>query len=218
MSDRDEKGGGSGCLRATGIGCLSVLGVLVLLAIIVAWNFKAIAVSFARRGITTFITQSDLAQDQKARILTQVDRVAEGYRRGRISNAQMGRVFERLGELPLVHLGAAHLARERYVEASSLTEQEKAEAALLLERFARGVFEQTLKEKDVEEVLALVSEPSSRKGQERELKESLTREELDEFLALVRQKVEAAGVPQERYEIDVAAEIERVVTEVLGAP
>src|SRR5262245_8219115 len=78
------------------VGCLAVLGIVVVLLLIggiyVAYNWKGWAatgiVAVTERGITKF----GLPQDQKDQVLAQVRQLGDDFKSGKITTEQLGRV------------------------------------------------------------------------------------------------------------------------------
>ena len=205
---------GGGCLKALGIGCGVVVVLLIVAVVVVVWNFKRWATNIGRTAIVQTVEASKLPVDQKRRIIARVDQVAEDYKAGRITDQQLGRVVEEIQQSPLLPLGAVYFARQQYIDPSGLPADEKEDARLQLERFARGVYEGTIKEEAIDEVVEPISKPGT--GDQIELKERATDDEIRRMVAAAQRHADEAEVPVERFEVNVADELELAIDRALG--
>jgi hypothetical protein len=90
-----------------------------------------------------------------------------------------------------------------------MTQEEKTDAILTLQRFARGVVEKKISKSEVEDVVKPVTKL---KGNGRwELKENPTRMELDQFIANAKAKADGVMIPEEPYELDIADELHKAI-------
>jgi len=165
----------------------------------------------ANQGITQAINQTDLPADQKKRIISRVNQLSEDFKAGKVSMEDLGHVAEKLAESPLLPLGSIVAAKAQYIDAAKITAQEKDAAILQLHRYARGVFEKKI---TTEQVGKSVEKISVRQpGGKLELKQSLTTLELQAFIADLRQGSDAANIPNEKFEVDIAAELIAAIDE-----
>ena len=211
----EPKKSGGGCLKAFGIGCVVVIIIAVILGIVVSKNYKSWAATVINTGVKEFVKQSPLPDDQKAKVLDQVSHVTREYEAGNISNEQMARIVEKVIQSPMFPIAAVYLVDSHYVKISDMTEEEKSAAQIDLQRFARGVIEDKISLDRLDEVLAPISEPSG--GDQISLKQKVTRQELDSFLANVKSEADAASIPNEPFEINFAEELGKTIDEGLQA-
>ena len=216
MSEQQNQTGGMGCLKAAGIGCGVVLLLAIVAGVVFVMNFKSIATTAASAMAKAVVQDSDLPAEQKDRIVKQVNRVTQAYKAGTISDDQLGAIMEKLVNTPLMHLGMVYGFEKMHVEPSNMTADEKQAAKRSLQRFARGVFEKSIDQSEIEQVLDLVTTTDGQGS--RQIKEKLTRQELDAVLAAVKAKADEAEIPDEPFEVDVATEIEKAVDEALLPP
>jgi len=209
---RDRRGGiVAGCLIALGVAGL-------LLAIGIFWfsqNWRWIVANPTRAAMVEMVEQSSLPEDQRQRIIAEIDTVAEDFKSGKITLEQMQRLGEEIGESPLVPIAAVYFLDDGYFEKSGLTEEEKTEGRLALNRYARGVYEGDIARSDVERVLDPIADTS---GESVELRpaEKVTDEELLELIRRAREKADQVDVPNERWEIDFASEFSAAIDRALG--
>jgi len=197
--------GGLGCL--TGM-CLAVAGVVYVIS-----NLGNFAVSGAAALANAQVDNSQLPDDQKTRLRAQVDRLADGVKSDEITMEQAARVVDKFMKGPFLHLAVVTFADAHYIQTSSLTDEQKAEAKLNLQRVARGVTEDQI---DYDR-LDYIAEPVSAQNAQGEnrFKPTLSSDELDEFLGRTKEVADEANIPNEPYELDIADLFEQAVDDVM---
>jgi hypothetical protein len=197
-------------------GCLVmlVLGVIAagVIAYLVYTNAKSIGVNFARQNMVQAVESSDLSEADKREVVAQIDRVAEDYKAGKITTEQLGEIATELMNSPLLIVGMVYVIDQKYVISSGLSDDEKTEARLTLQRAARGLHEKKLSQEEVQQAAAPLMEagPDGKK----QLKETVTDEELREFLTDLKQLVDEAEIPEEEYKVEIGAEFRKAVDRV----
>jgi len=106
-------------------------------------------------------------------------------------------------------LGLVMAADEKYVKPSGLSNDDQDAARRTLQRLARGAFEKTIPENEVQEAMQLVMQHQPDGSQQ--LKERLTDDELKAFLEKAKEKADAASVPDEPFEVNIADELEKAI-------
>ncbi len=206
----------SGCRNfAFGCGCAAacLLVIAAGIGIWVAMNWKDWAADFGKQVAADAVSKSLLPAEDKARVLKRINQLADDFKVGKVSTQQLGKVMEQIAQSPLLPLGLVMAADEKYVKPSGLSNEEKDAARRTLQRLARGAFEKTIPENDTQEVMKLVTDHESN-GNER-LKERLTDDELKAFLEKAKEKADAASVPDEPFDVNIADEIEKAIDKVL---
>lgn len=201
-------------------GCLVVglLGLLVCsgLAWYVAKNIKPIASNVARQAIVSTIEQSELDPAEKRAIIAEVDRVVDQYRTGKITLQDLGRVLEELAKSPVMQNIFVYAVEKQYVEPSGLADEEKQAAHLTLQRVLRGIYEQKLKEGDLDPALDHLS--TKRQDGQRQMKDKVTDEELRKFLAECQRVADQTGVPTEPLEVKISEEFRKAIDRAMASP
>lgn len=197
------------------IGCLVMMAVLLLLALIagfwVSRHWREWAADLGSQVIDQGIESSDLPQQEKVEVKQQVDRVATAFRAGQISNEQATRIFKKIMESPLMPMIVVMAVDKQYLDKSGLKAEEKAQGRLALERFARGVFDKKIDEKSVDSVMLHIADrqgPNSWK-----FRQHVSDDELRAAIAEAKAKADAAGIGDVPQNIDPSDEIKRIIDE-----
>jgi hypothetical protein len=213
LAARAPKRLGGGC----GGGCLITLAVLAVITvgvvIFVAVNFKSIATRIVVHVIEKSIDDSDLAPEEKARLIARIGRLRDDYLAGRITDEQMQRIGEEIHDSPLFFVGGVYVLDTRFVAGSGLSDDEKRAAKLTLQRVARGLHEKKIDNKSLEPAWRIVTtgEPKGK----RDLKEKITDGELRDFLKLAKEQADKAKIPDEPMQIDLADELDKAIERAL---
>jgi hypothetical protein len=192
---------------------LIIFGVLFLCVVIggiyIAMHMKEWAADFAKLAAQELIKESGLPDDQRTAILGEIQQLVDDYKSGKISTEELGRVAKTISESPLIPLAGVQVARNKYIEPSDMTEKEKADAILAVQRFARGVYEKKISQQEVDDVAKPVADlkPNGRWT----LKENPTRMELDQFIANAKARADAAMIPNEPFDLDIAEELKKAI-------
>lgn len=207
-------------------GCLIVLAVLVIIAVVAGlWlraNYRGLVANWATQGVQAVVDDSELSDDQKSQIMAEVETLATDYKENRISNQEMLEVFQEIAESPLLPLGAVYAVDRGYVQPSELTTEEKGDARLQLQRVARGFYEEKISQEELEDVLEPISKRQPADADPSDFNidlqepENVTVEELRQFVERARAAADEAEVPNEPYEIDIAAELRKAIDRALG--
>lgn len=206
---------------STGCTIILVIFAVILLALgIGGWyvysNWKGWAAMGMEEATKATLADSGLPQDQRDKILAEVQKFGTDFKEGRITVEQFGKVMEQVVESPLLPLAGVHAARAKYVEPSTMTAEEKAAAVRSLQRFARGITEKkiTPPQQVIDDVVKPVTtlKPDGRW----EMKANPTRQELDQFIANVKAKADEAKIPDEPYDLNIADELTKAINTALG--
>ena len=212
-----EKKGMSGCAMV-GIGCGIGALLLVIVAVIVAWwvsrNIREFGTDIAVSAMKEGLQELDVPEDQRQRMHARIDDVGQQFKDGKLDLQQVGSIFEKLSEGPLLPAGVSLFVKRAYVRDSGLSEEEKSAADISVQRFARGVIDKSIPEGTRESVFDLISTKDAQG--KREFKKALTDDELREFLAAVTKAADEAAVPDKVPEINFADEFDKAVDEALG--
>lgn len=199
-------------------GCLAVLGivfvVLVAAGIYTYMNWR----SWAASGIVSItertVADSGLPTEQQSEIVAEVKKLADDMRDGKISIAQLQRVGQEITQGPIIPLAAVQATRQKYIEPSDMAPEEKADAILALQRFARGIYEKKIPHDALDDVVKPIT--NLRPDGRWELQDNPKRRDLDQFIANVRDRADEAGIPNEPFDLNFAEELRKAIDRGLG--
>lgn len=183
-------------------------------AVIVMMNWRGWTASGMKAGMTAVVQQSDLPADQKRRIIVQVDQLAEAFKNKQITFEEFGRIAEALEDHPILPIGVLEFVETNKLQASSLSAEDKAAGILAVQRLQRGLDERTLTMDDIQPVLDPISQLDDQGNTT--VIDNPTNVQLQSFIEAAQQKADEAGVPNEPFEVDIAAEIESLINDTLG--
>ena len=124
------------------IGCLGVLAVMVVLAVVggfwISRNWRGWFAGVGSQVINQGIDSSDLPPQEKVEVKVQVERVAKAFREGQISNEQASAIFKKLMESPLMPSFVVMAVERKYFDRSKLSDEEKAEGRQVAQAVRAG--------------------------------------------------------------------------------
>ena len=208
-----------GGMSAGCMGCLVVAIVLLALVLgggIYAWmNWKNWAGDLAIAGVTQFVDASELTDEQKTALKGEFTSIVERFKSGEITLDQLAAAAKKLEDSPIVPAGLALAANAKYIAPSSLTEEEKSDARIQISRFVHGVIEEKIPKDKIDAAVAPIA-LQTQPGQWQFKDQSLVKtEELKTLVANMRKEADDAGVAEQPPEVDLAAEIRKIMDEVL---
>lgn len=197
-------------------GCLIALVVIVVLLGVAGYfaytNFRSFAAQAMQTQISAAIDKSQLPEDQKAGIKAEVQTLAQDFKDKKVTLEQLGQILEELTEGPILPIGGVALVEEKYIKTSAMTDEEKAASVRTLRRFARGLAEKKIQREVLNDVVKpIVNIKADGSWQ---FKETVTAQELQQFLDAVKTKADEAQIPDEDYVVDVAGEVRRAIAKV----
>jgi hypothetical protein len=199
------------------IGCLGVLAVMLVLAVVagfwVSRHWRGWAAEFGSQAINQGIDSSDLPPQEKAEVKKQVDRVAKAFGEGKISNEQASAIIKKLIESPLMPSFVVMAVERNYFDHSKLSDEEKVEGRTSLKRFARGVFDDKIKDSGIDKVMEHVADHKA--GGQWRLRSTVSDDDLRAALIEAKAQADAADIPPEPENIDPSDEVKRIIDESL---
>jgi hypothetical protein len=199
-----------------GLGFLFLGGVVCVAGVwYVASNLETWVVGLGREAIVAGINDSELPQEEKAEIIAQVDRVVAAYKEGKLTPADLERVMTQLEDAPAIKALALYGIENAYLEGSSLSEQELAEARTTFNRVLRGVYEGKISDEtfwntlpgDEDEKVHLASTNANDDNFDDELRLSL---------AKLKVLADNARIPDEPFQLDIGDEVKKLVDQALA--
>lgn len=213
-------------------GCLIALGVLVLLVVIggvfVAMNWRGWTASLIEQGMTTVIDEADVSDADAAAMKGEVASLMQDFRDEKVSFEDLAHVAEELAESPVMTAASVMFVDKTYVQSSSLPPEEKAEGTTQISRLMRGLFSEEISKTKIDDVTEPIHyDPSTDKkppvqinsnnlNMQLKSPDDVTPEQLRAFLNNCKTTADEAGIPPERYEVDMAAEFSAAIDRALG--
>lgn len=208
-------------LKTCLIGCLILFLIALCVCGGVAWyvyanldHFKSMMSDATRNAIVSGIQESDLDEEEKQAVVAQVDRVVEQYKSGEITTQQLGRVMEELAQSPLMGVILIYSIEAKYIQPSGLSADEKDQARRTMQRALRGVLEEKIRQEELETAMDYVSVKDANGS--RQLKNSVSDDDLRAFLAELKERADSAEIPDEPFEVKIGEEFRQAIDRALG--
>jgi hypothetical protein len=200
------------------IGCLVIVVVgLLVVGVGVYWitqNWRGWTSTAGAQAVMQNVNASDLPEQEKREIEVQVKRVADAFGDGRISFEQLGKIIEKLMESPVLTTIIVSTAETKYLDPSGLSDEEKDEARITIQRFTRGAVDGTIDQNSMDMALEHIADPQEGGGWR--LRMRVSDAELRAFLAVAKAEADEANIPEEPEEFDASDEIKRIIDDAMG--
>lgn len=216
-TDVPEQKSGDGCGKAIGIGCLVMLVVLCICGFLVVKFKDRIFCSIMAKGTLVagegILGQTQLPEAEREAAMVPIRELAEKIKRGEVSKEQAAAIAEAFAEGPLLMLMMARGAELKYLVPSELPDEEKKAGSITLSRFAWGMTEQKIDNAKAQAAFDKISiKTRDADGKETvQLKQSLTTEELREWLQIMKDAADAAGIEDKHFEVNIPEEIRKAI-------
>ena len=202
-------------------GCLLLLVLIVSCGYLVVKNAKGVAreltATFVEAGAKALV--SELPPDEQKTVAPLIEAFAQSIRDGRVSLGQGAAVADALAEGPVVTVIIARGFEVKYLQASGLSDQEKQAGHRAITRYCYGVVEELVPESTREELgdIVTVQVGSGNQGN-RQLKDSLTDEEVRLCLQIMEGAADEAGIEDKEFQVDLGAEIQKAINYGMSNP
>ncbi len=204
----EQKKGGLG--KVLGIGCLTIVVILVIGGIVVVKNISKIGRTMGAKAMESvaaqMISETGLSSEEQAEIMKPVRQLAKEIKAGDVSMEQMGAIMEELSAGALPGMIMAKTIEIKYVAPSGLTAEEKTEAKRTLSRYsqasAKGVAAGD-PETDALHKLIMVETTDSVGDQTTRMKAKLSDTEVRQALALMKSSADRAKIANKTFEVDI---------------
>jgi hypothetical protein len=199
------------------IGCAIISAVIVAIAILIGiWianNARRWVSDLASEGMRQMIQSSELDQQVKQELIVQTDRVATAFREGRLSNEQARMLIEKLVKSPVMTSLIVTTVERKYFARSGLSDEEKAQGKITVQRYVDGLINKKIPEKSLDEVMPNIADRDGNGGWR--LHQQVSDEDLQAFLEAAKQQADAAGIPETPEPFNPAEEVKKMVDEAL---
>lgn len=143
------------------IGCGVTLVILLIITIVatvfVVRSYRGWVAGGIQTAADKALVKMQIDDQEHVQIMGHVQTLMTRYEKKEITNKQLGVVFEKLIESPLMAAVMVGGIDKLYLVGSDLSDEEKATARLQLRRYASGLFDETIDPDSIETVLASVS-------------------------------------------------------------
>ena len=196
-------------------GALCVAGVWY-----VASNLDKWVVGIGREAIVAAINDSELPEGEKAEVITQIDRVVTAYKEKKIDQADLERVLNDLQDSPALKALALYGIEDEFLEGTSLTDKEIAQARLTFQRALRGVYEGKISDEtfydllpgfDIDEVRLAANNNAANNAADEP-----TDDDLRETLVKLKVLADNANIPNEPFQLDIGDAVKKLVDQALA--
>lgn len=199
-------------------GCLIVLAILiVIVGIALFWvymNWRSWTATLMVEGAKVAAAEFGLPDDQRDAVVAEIDKLAQDFKDKKISPQDLVRIMEDITEGPLLPMGGVLGAQRKFIEPSEMTTEEKEESMRSLQRFARGIHEKKIPHEAIEDIVkpVITLQPDGNW----KFKDNPTIEEVRQFVANAKTKADEVDIPDEPFEVDIAAELRKAIDRVRG--
>ncbi len=207
-----REGMASGCLIAV----IVVVVILVGAGIYVATNFKHWAAEGVAVAMALVIEESALPEQEKSEIIAILGQLKEDFQVGALTFEELGLILQTMENCPALAIGMMTQFEASYVEPSSLNDEEKIEANLILNRFAQGLAGGVISWEDTGEVSESIMTLDDDGNQTIKEPGEVTDDEIRQVLAAARQAADDAGIPEKMIEIDISDEFQKTIEAAIG--
>ncbi len=206
----------TGCM----LGCLAVIVLLLVLGTVatvwISRNWRTWFSAGASQAVGQAIDASELPVEEKDQIKVEADRFFAAFREGRVSTEQFGELVQKFMESPLMTTLVASAAEKKYLDNSGLSDEEKADARVTLQRFLRGAIDEKIDRQSIDVALGHVADKQP-DGNWR-FRDKVSDEELRAFLAEAKKAADDAQIPEQPEEFDPSDEVKRIIDESMSEP
>lgn len=212
---RTERGGVlQGCLVALAI--VLVLGIIG--GIVIFMNAKKWSSAMVVMGFKALVTEAQIPEAEKPEIHAIIDEVRNAYLDDTITLDEIGGLLGDFETNPAIAMGMIMHFDAVYVQSSALTDEEKADAALTLNRVGQGLASGALTWNDTEAIIDSVSDKTAEGNRVFRQPGQVKPEELRQAIDTARTKADDAGIPTEPVAMDLSDEFRRSIEKSLGRP
>ncbi len=141
-------------LGSVGIVVLACCGGAYLFVQQVKKGITETVVVTTREVLIDEVEESDLAADDQDQVIVQIERVADAYSAGDLEMEKAVNFLNSFSKNPLFSLGTLAKVQNEHLPRSGLTDDEKQQASLTIDRVTRGVLEVTIDGKKVKKIVA----------------------------------------------------------------
>lgn len=201
-------------------GCLIALVIVVVLiaacGVFVAMNWRDWAADLSVQGVEAMLDKSELSEEQRSAIMVKVTDLADEFKDGDVTLEQMKHVGQEIVNGPIIPVAAVYGARKQYIDKSGLSEEEKANADLQMQRLARGVFEKKVSIDELEDAVDQIAVRTRENQWELRDPKVVDDGDVREMITKITALADEKQIPVEPFQVDIAAEVSEAIDRGLG--
>jgi hypothetical protein len=210
----DQRGIAGGCLIAIAL----LIVILVGGGMFVANHYRVWAAKAVTMAMAAVINESDLPAEEKNQIVDILDQVKENYLVEEIQLEELGTILEAMGDCPSLAIGMVVQFEASYVTPSALSEAQKAEAHLHLNRFAQGLINDSIGWGQLEDVTAPITEATANHEKTLKPPHRCSAFEIQQVVANAKAAADQQNIPLFFMDIDISDEFLKTIESALGRP
>ncbi len=201
-------------------GCLVAVIIVVVMMIIggvlVAINFKKWSSSLVVAAFNTVVDVSEIPATEKVEIKEIIAQVRTEYLAGNVTMEEVGQLLSDFETNPAIAMGMVMQFEAVYVKGSSLTDEQKEDARVTLNRISQGLVTGVLAWRDVEPIVDAVSDVNSSGNRTFRQASSVRESEVLGAIESARKIADDAGIGSGFVEYDISDEFKRSIEKTLG--
>ncbi len=203
-----------GTLKYWLLGCGGALFLGLLLCVGGGWFLWTRMVDFAwdkgTSAIVDGLEEAGFTASEVADFRGHLQRLRAGHEDGSVDVQELIELAEEVVEGRILPVGMVRLFEHEYLGKAELSPEDGARAAIDLQRFARGLWEESISRNDWERVFRL-RELESQNGETTWEREWEDQESVQAILADARAEADRAGIPVEPFTVQLSEEFGRMV-------
>jgi truncated hemoglobin YjbI len=169
------------------------------------------------KGFEATLKGAGLPEDEQEAIMVPVKELMADFKSNELSMEELGKVMSVVVDSHVPRMVMMRGFELMYVEDSELSEEAKQGAKKTVSRYLRAMMTDKIShEGEHEEKISdiVTTETTNEKGETvNELKEDLTKEELDQCLEIMKNKADEAGIEDRMFSIDIASALQDAIAE-----
>lgn len=203
------------------LGCFGIFALFtILLTVGLIWLFgsgKTYITDKIRESVVEEIERSGLSAHHQSALKEEVDRLTEQFQEGEISIQELIRILEGFEQSPAMSVVRYYQIEGDPLDRESISPEQKQAAMLTIRRFIYGVFEESIPDSAIEELMApfVKSRGSNDDYSDLEFRSDITDEELFSALAKAKSYADEAGISEHNLSPDIAREVREIIDRIL---
>ncbi len=219
MKDHTRKTQGSSGLKTVGLGCLVII-IAIGIGVGVVMNKvkklggmegagRAIAATGLLKITDAMLEGMHIPETDRTAIMAPLETLGDQVRAGEVTMQQGEAILGKIMEGPIMGVLMAQGFQGSYLDASSLTDAEKTEARLTINRFQQGFISEKLDMETLNQLEQYVTTPGS--DGTNNLKAELSDEDLKSSLAVMKSAANGASIPLSETPIDLPGLFQKAI-------